>query len=118
MASAAAPATIPAARQALFTNAPARATSIAVQLVALCERPRARDAQDVGVPADVVGERRVGTGHLDNLRRGGIEDPLAGFLVDLDLLDAAVGADEHGQDQAAVQLVPARHLRIVEVAYP
>ena len=38
--------------------------------------------------------------------------------IDLDLLDAAVGADRHGEQQAAVELLLARRFRIVEVADP
>src|SRR5690242_21174242 len=104
----------PAASTTARASAPLRFTaSLARELVAPGERPRPRDAEDVRVAPDVVGERRVRAGHLDDLHRGGVEDALARFAVDLDLLDAAVGADENGQDQAAVQLLLACCGRIV-----
>ena len=86
------------------------------QRIRLRERPRARDVQDVGVALDVGRERRERRRHLDDLHRRGVEDAAAGTAVDLDVLDAAVALDRHGEQQAAVQLLLARGLRIVEVA--
>src|SRR5678815_5788364 len=81
-ASASRPMTMPSARHTLIT----------VQLVALRERPRARDVEDVGVAADVLGERRVRARHLDDLHRRGVKHALPGLALHLDALDAAVGA--------------------------
>src|SRR4029078_7099658 len=61
-------------------------TSFARELVPRRERPGARDAQDVGVAADVVRKRRVRTGHLDDLHRRRIENPMPRLAGELALV--------------------------------
>ena len=75
------------------------------QLVALRERPGARDAQDVGVALDVRRERRVRRGHFDDLERRGVEHAVRRLVIDLDVLERAVAPDRHGQLEAAVELL-------------
>src|SRR5512140_2564187 len=91
-------------------------TSVAAQLVAPGEGPRAGDLQNLGVARDLRRKRRVRRRHLDDAHGGGIEHPLSGAAVDDDLLDRAVGAYRDREDHAAVQPQLPCRLRIVEVA--
>src|SRR5260221_3388264 len=86
------------------------------QRIALRERPRARDVEDVGVALDVRREARKRSRHLDDLHRPGVQDAAAGAVGDVDFLYAAVAFDREREQKAAVQPLLSRGLRIVEVA--
>src|SRR5438105_15341875 len=74
------------------------------ELVAATEKPGPRDDQKVGVAADVGRKGRKRPGELDDLERGTIEHFEARGAVELDAVDAAVGADRHRESQVAVDL--------------
>src|SRR5579862_7213804 len=108
---------MPATSASARASAPFRFTSLlAFELVASRERPRPRNAQDVGVAANVVWKGREWRRHLHDLDGRRIEDPLAGLAVHFHLLDAAVGTYEHREDQAAVEFLAPCRFRIVHVA--
>src|ERR1700686_1194092 len=94
----------------------ARRRSLRGQGIAGREAPCSSDVEDIGIAADVGWKRRVRPTHLDDPDRGEVEYFLAGGAVDDDGFDTAIGANADGQQQAAVEFLSARSLRIVAVA--
>src|SRR5579862_9834400 len=80
------------------------------------KRPRPGDVKDVGIAPDLGWKRRVRTSHLDYLRCRQVEDLLAGTAIDDDAVDAAVGTNGNGEQQAPIELLRPRNLGIIEVA--
>src|SRR5574338_478781 len=84
-------------------------------LLALSEAPGAGDGQDVDVGPHFRREGGVGPGHQGDVLGGLVQLRMAGTLVDVHRLHAAVGAHVHRHSQTSVDLAPGR-LGIVQGA--
>src|SRR5438046_10362074 len=92
-------------REAIGTYGYALLRTRARQLIALRERPGARDGQDVGVALDIRRKGRVRSGHFHDLERRGVEHAVRRLVIDLDVLERAVAPDRHSQHEAAIELL-------------